>query len=283
VLDTVLLALAASASWGTADFAAGFMTRHVPLLTVLAVAQLLGLVAAATIVAASGAPLPATGPALASLGAGVAVIGGLACFYRGLAAGTMSIVAPIAATGVVIPVAVGVASGNRLATIQVVGMLAAVLGVALAAGAPNTSVAVPDRRAHRQGVVLALVSACAFGCYFLLAHIGARGGVPWFLLLAHITSVGGVLAMMVVARSRPRLPAAGDLGVLAVAGALDFGATALYGLANRHGQLAIVAVAGSLYPVATVLLARSFLRERLGRPHALGVALALAGVAMIAA
>jgi drug/metabolite transporter (DMT)-like permease len=283
VLDTVLLALAASASWGTADFTAGFMARRVPLLVVLAVAQLLGLVAAAVIVAASGAPLPAAGPALASLGAGVGVIGGLACFYRGLATGTMSIIAPIAATGVVIPVAVGVASGNRLAAIQVVGMLAAMLGVALAARAPNAAAALPDRRAHRQGVVLALVSAGAFGCYFLLAHIGARGGVPWLLLLAHITSVAGVVAMMAIARSRPRLPAAGDLGVLVVAGVLDFGATALYGLANRHGELAVVAVAGSLYPVATVLLARSLLRERVGRPQALGVALALSGVAMIAA
>ena len=66
-------------------------------------------------------------------------------------------------------------------------------------------------------------------------------------------------------------------------GSLDFGATALYGVANRGGALSIVAVAGSLYPVATVLLARSVLAERLVRAQALGVGLALAGVALIAA
>jgi len=92
-----------------------------------------------------------------------------------------------------------------------------------------------------------------------------------------------VLGARVVMRARPQLPAGGDLGLLALAGVLEFAATGLYGLANRHGQLSVVAVAGSLYPVATVLLARAVLRERLVRAQAFGVALALVGVALISA
>jgi drug/metabolite transporter (DMT)-like permease len=284
VLDTVLLALAASLCWGTADFTAGLKARTVALPTVLLLAQGVGLALSVPLVVLSGRSFPAAGPALASLGAGVAVIAGLACFYRALAAGTMSVVAPVAATGVAIPVLVGLFGGNHLAAVQAIGMLVAVLGVVLSSRHPAADRTVAGRRAHRDSIGLAVIAAVAFGCYFLLAHIGTRGGVAWLLLLANITGVAGVMAIGLLARSplRARAPL-GDLGVLTLAGVLEFAATGLYGLANRHGQLSVVAVAGSLYPVATVLLARVVLHERLIRVQALGVSLALVGVALIAA
>jgi len=282
VLGAALLALAASATWGTADFAAGLMTRSMHVGVVLLIAQGIGLVLAAAVVVASGAAVPGTGPALASLGSGVGAIGGLACFYRGLATGTMSVVAPVAATGVAIPVVAGVLGGDRLAVPQVAGMVAAVIGVVLVARVSDAGRTRVEARAHRGSVLLALAAACGFGLYFLLAHIGARGGVAWLLLLGHTSTLVGACVILVAARVPPRLPDAGGLGVLLLAGAFDFSATALYGIANRHGQLSIVAVAGSLYPVATVLLARTFLRERLAGPQAVGVVLALIGVALIA-
>lgn len=284
VLDTVLLALAASLCWGTADFTAGLKARTVALPTVLLLAQGVGLLLSVPLVALSGRALPAAGVALASLGAGAAVIAGLACFYRALAAGTMSVVAPVAATGVAIPVLVGLFSGNRLAAVQALGMLAAVLGVVLASRHPAAQSSAAGRRAHRDSIGLAVIAAVAFGCYFLLAHIGTRGGVAWLLLLSNITGVAGVLAIAMLTRSPlPARAPPGDLLVLALAGVVEFAATGLYGLANRHGELSVVAVAGSLYPVATVLLAWVVLRERLVRVQALGVSLALVGVALIAA
>ncbi|HEY7968296.1 MAG TPA: EamA family transporter [Solirubrobacteraceae bacterium] len=282
MVGTVLLALAASLCWGTADFTSGLIARSVPLLLVLLLGQGVGLLAAAVIVVVADSPFPAAGPAAASLVAGLCVIVGLGCFYRALAVGTMSIVAPIAATGVAIPVVAGVLGGNHLAAVQVAGMAAAVAGVVLASRHPGGDAAAGV--SHRSAVALALGAAAAFGGYFVLAHTGARGGVPWLLLLAHITTVVGVaLAVVVVRMPRPASLPRARLGLLGAAGALDFGATALYGVANRGGQLSVVAVAGSLYPVATVLLARTVLAERLVRTQALGVGLALAGVALIAA
>jgi len=284
VLDTVLLALAASLCWGTADFTAGLKARTVALPTVLLLAQGVGLLLSVPLVALSGRALPSTAVDLASLGAGAAVIAGLACFYRALAAGTMSVVAPVAATGVAIPVLAGLLSGNHLAAVQAIGMLVAVLGVVLASRHPAGDASAAGRRAHRDSIGLAVIAAVAFGCYFLLAHIGTRGGVAWLLLLANITGVAGVLAIALLTRSPlPARTPSGDLRVLALAGVVEFAATGLYGLANRHGELSVVAVAGSLYPVATVLLARVVLRERLVRVQALGVSLALVGVALIAA
>lgn len=284
MLATVLLALAASACWGTADFTSGLKARRVPLVLVLAIGQGIGLVWAVVVVLASGRSAPAAGPFAASLGAGLCVIAGLGCFYRALARGTMSIVAPIAATGVAIPVLVGVSGGDHLAAAQVAGMFVAVAGVVLASRPAEAELTSADRRAHREAVGLALASAVAFGCYFLLSHAGARGGVAWLLLLAHAASMLPVAVAVVAIRPRPGRPPAlrADAAVLVLAGSLDFGATALYGLANRQGQLSIVAVAGSLYPVMTVLLARWVLRERIARIQAAGVCLALAGVALIA-
>jgi drug/metabolite transporter (DMT)-like permease len=282
VLDTVLLALAASLCWGTADFTAGLKARTVPLANVLLFAQGIGLALALVVVVAGGRPFPSAGPALASLGAGAAVIAGLACFYRALAAGTMSVVAPVAATGVAIPVLAGVLGGNHLAAAQVAGMAIAVLGVALAARHPAAGGTAAARRRHRDSIVLAVIAAVTFGCYFLLAHIGTRGGVAWLLTLANVSGVLGVLAVAAARRSPLRPPPPADIRVLAAAGVLEFAATGLYGLANRHGQLSIVAVAGSLYPVATVLLARVVAKERLARLQSIGVGLALVGVALIA-
>ena len=283
MLTTVLLALAASACWGTADFTSGLKARTVALPLVLAVSQGIGFVLALVIVLASGRAIPGAGPIAASLGAGVCVIAGLGCFYRALAKGTMSIVAPIAATGVVIPVLAGVLGGDGLAAIQVAGMAAAIAGVVLASRQPGEGPLAAELRAHRDTVGLALLAALAFGAYFVVAHIGARGGVAWLLLLSHVSSLGGVFALLVLAR--PAIPArfGRDLGVLAAAGALDLAATALYGIANHGGKLSVVAVAGSLYPVATVLLARFILGERIVALQAAGVCLALTGVALIAA
>jgi drug/metabolite transporter (DMT)-like permease len=72
------------------------------------------------------------------------------------------------------------------------------------------------------------------------------------------------------------------LPIVLLCGTLDIGANVLYVLAAHHGMLAIVAVLTSLYPAATVALAASVLRERLGRLQWIGVALALGGVAAIA-
>ena len=78
------------------------------------------------------------------------------------------------------------------------------------------------------------------------------------------------------------LPRGSDLAVLSLAGCGDLLATALYGLANTHGALSIVSVVGSLYPIATILLARAVLHERVRRVQAAGVFAALTGVALIA-
>jgi drug/metabolite transporter (DMT)-like permease len=271
----IAFALIASVCWGTADFLGGLYSRRLPVVLVLFAVQAGGLVVIAVVLAAAASPAPDARAAVAALAAGAAGVAALAAFYRALAIGTMSIVAPVSATGVALPVVVGVATGESLTTPVAIGLVVTVAGVILASsesaggGAPSGGL---------RSVGLALLSAVGFGTFFVAYDVAADGSVPWAMFLSRIIGVAplGVLALG-RARASPR-----DLAALAGVGLIDASAIGLYALANTHAALAVVSVVGSLYPVATVVLARLVLRERIRPVQAAGVAAALTGVALIA-
>ena len=274
------LAFASSLCWGLADFLGGLQSRRRPLVTVLLVAQVAAVVLGLAFVLASGDPFPALGPAALAVGAGVAGCAALAAFYRSLAIGTMSIVAPVSATGAAVPVLVGVASGERPGAVQVAGIVLAMVGIVLAAREPG---GVAPGRAMRSSLGLALLAALGFGSFFVLLDSATEdAGAPWALLLVRVGEVA-LLATLAVA-VRPRMPAGvRDASPLLIVGALDFLATALFALATTEGLLSVVAVVGSLYPAVTVVLARVVLAERVSRWQELGVVVTLVGVMAISA
>ena len=273
----IALSLVAACCWGTADFGAGLLSRRLTVATVIVAIQLVGLAGSALIVVISGDPFPGGHTVLASVLAGGSGLAGLTAFYRALAIGTMSVVAPIGATGVALPLIVGLAGGDDPAPAQAAGLAIAVAGVLLASREPAERTGSVQMR----GAGLAVLAAIGFGGYFIGAHTGARGGVPWLLLLSHAVVVPSAAVLFLTRHAKP--PPAGDVLPLMAIAAFDLGATALYGVANRHGDLSIVSVVGSLYPIATLILARRVLHERLLRSQAVGVSLALGGVALIAA
>jgi drug/metabolite transporter (DMT)-like permease len=276
----VALSLAASLSWGAADFLGGVSARRHPLWAVVVLSQLAGLALALVLVVAFAGPPPAAGRLALAAAAGVAGAVAIAAFYRALAIGTMSVVAPVVATSAVIPVLAGLAAGERPARLQVVGIALALVGVVLAARERSESRASRARLAR--SVALALVAAIGLGILLVGLQVAGEGGPLWALLAARAASVLAlVVATLVV---RPRLavrPAA--LPSLLVLGVLDTGANALFVLATGEGLRSVVAVLASLYPVVTVLLARVLLGERLAGLQAAGVGLALTGVAALAA
>jgi uncharacterized membrane protein len=275
----VLLSLAASSCWGVADFLGGLQSRRVPVAVVLCVVQGAGLVVVVAIIAITGEPFPGARAAILSVVAGTGGIIALGCFYKALAIGTMSIVAPISATGVTLPVVVGIATGDRLSTIVAVGLAVTFMGVLLASREQHDDA--ERAAAGKLSVVLALVAAVGFGSYFVMSDAAADDSVLWLLVLARSIPVPA-LALFAWARRMPA-PKGRTASTLVLAGTLDCSATALYAVANTKGALSIVSVVGSLYPVMTLLLARVVLGERIRRLQQVGVAAALTGVAMIAA
>jgi uncharacterized membrane protein len=278
-LIAVGLALAASACWGVADFVAGLNSRRLSALVVLLVQQAVGLPLVAAVILLSGEGPPSGRAIVLSLLAGAAGALALGAFYRALAVGTMSVVAPISASGVTLPVVVGIVTGDRPSALQAAGLVLTVAGVVLASREVHEGEPSP---ASRTSILLALVAGAGFGGFFTFSDVPADESILWLLLLGRSVAVTLIMGAGVMSGTLPgRLPAP-LLPALAVVGVLDVTATALYALANTKGLLAVVAVVGSLYPVTTVLLARFVLGERLRAVQGAGVVLAFGGVAAVA-
>jgi uncharacterized membrane protein len=278
----VLLALLSSVLWGSADFLGGTVSRRRMAVLVVGVSQAAGLLAALLIALAVGAFDDPTGYLPWAIASGLAGMVGLVCFYAALAAGTMGVVSPIAALGVVVPVVVGLARGERPSALQLLGIAIAIVGVVLASG-PEL-----QGRAGARPLVLAVVAAVGFGLALLFIAEGSRSSTVMTLVTMRATSVSVLAVALVVALARG-LPRSAvelgwrDLGLVAVVGVGDLFANQAYGAASRRDDVSVVAVLGSLYPVMTVLLARFLQGERLGRAQTAGVSAALAGVVLIAA
>jgi drug/metabolite transporter (DMT)-like permease len=274
------LALVASVAWGIGDFIGGAKTRVLPVLVVLVCSQAVGFLWIAGVAVVAQEPAPGAGDAALAALSAVAGTAGLAFFFRAIAIGKMSLVVPIASLSAVVPVVVGMATGDRPSAIQLVGMLIALAGAVLASREPGE-----DRRGGSRlaaGVLLAGMSAFAWGWFFLAIDAASDGGAVWASLVNRTTSL-----LLLVAASlflRPRLMAARPhMPALALAGTLDVSANLLFAAASTKSLVSLVSVAGSLYPVVTVLLARVVLKERVHRVQEAGVVAALGGVVLIAA
>jgi drug/metabolite transporter (DMT)-like permease len=273
---TIALALGASLSWGVADFFGPLKGRTLGTSRVLLYAQLGGLAAIAIPVALRAAP-PASATALLAIPAAISGTLGLYAFYRGMAVGAMSVVAPIAGVSAILPVIVGIASGERPSRISIGGIACALAGVFLASrepGARGTTVAA--------GAGLALLAAIGFGGYFPPMHAAGNADFWWASLFFRIASTSVVVAAIAVRRPGVSVSRR-DLPILVLIGIGDMLGNLLFAAASRSGLVSVTSVLASLYPIVTVVLARAVLAERVSRSQEAGVLLTLAGVVLISA
>ncbi|HEY7762988.1 MAG TPA: DMT family transporter [Actinomycetota bacterium] len=275
------LALASGLTWGSADFVGGVMSRRLPTAVVMVVSQGAGLLLTSGLVVALGEPVPESRYLVAGALGGLAGAVGLASLYRGLAVGRMSIIAPIAALSGGVPVIVGFLQGERPAAVQLAGMALAGAGVLLAVRVPEPPDVV-ERRGTR-GVGLALMAALFLGLFVTSLDAAGEASALWASLMVRVVSVPLFVIAAIATARHARRPTGKELGILVGVGAGDNAANVMFALAARQGLLTLVSVLGSLYPVATVLLARWFLHERLARWQVGGVVAAFTGVALIAA
>jgi len=228
------------------------------------------------VVVIRGVPL-VPGPWIAAgVVAGLAGLVGLSAVYRGMAIGVVGVVSTIAATGPVIPILVGLVLGERPSVLQFVGILVTLAGIGLLAF---------DRRPQSggklvPGVGLALLAALAFGIFLVAIKYASRPDPLWGVLATRTGSVSALLLLGLAFRSRIRVQRTDMLPLLTV-GVLDVSADVFFAFATTIGLLSIVSILSSLYPVATVILARIVLKERMLRLQQVGIGLALAGVLLI--
>jgi drug/metabolite transporter (DMT)-like permease len=283
-LNFIGLGLAASAFWGASDFLGGLATRKAHVVGVVAVAHSLSLGLLLLAALATHSPLPLQRFALLGLCAGA--FGGVALilYYQALSLGEMGITTAL--TGLLtalVPVVYSFFTQGSPKSTQIAGFVVAAAAIALIAYAPA---GLPRPLA----LGLASIAGVGFGVFLVVLKIGSAQSLLWQLIYSRVASatlaVGIVIGMQLRAgesaavwRTRARedrfLWMAGSAGVLEATGSL------LYMRAAREGRLDVAAVLASLYPVATIILAAWFLKERATSSQTLGMALALGAVVLV--
>jgi drug/metabolite transporter (DMT)-like permease len=264
--------------YGVADVAGGLATRRTHVVTILigAYASSLPLILLAAFL--SGSPLPEPTALAWSAAGGAAEAAAAGLLYLALASGTMGVASPLAAVvGATIPVAVGLATGERVAPPQAFGMLLAFGAIVLVAAPQRSAVA-----ANRRAAPLAVASGGMFAISFIAFSRAGVGSDPfWVAAVARITGLA-IVGVLAAVMSQPLVAPRGLRRLVAVVGLLDATALVLLLMAYGGGRLGPTTVLISLYPAVTVVLAALFLRERMARAELLGVGFALVAVTLLA-
>jgi drug/metabolite transporter (DMT)-like permease len=289
----IVLALAAATSWGSSDFVAGLLGRRCSALSIVVGAHLAGLAGILALLPFLPGDASA-GNLLWGAAAGLSGGVGAALLYRGLAIGRMGVVASMTAAGAAcLPALVEFVGGGRASPTVLLGALLALVAIVVLS-VPNGHVAAaspprPGRLAvssvrrwlAQPGLSEALLAGVGFAGFFVGLERTTQDAGLWPLFGARLASVT-VLGAVALLRGHTILPARRARVGVGVVGLLDATAGALYLLATRHGVLSVVAVLSSLYPGATVLLARVFEGERSHPVHRFGLLVAAAGVSLMA-
>lgn len=250
-----------------------------PVISVLLISQPFGLAAAVVwALNAGGRPPAAIDLAVAAAG-GVAGALALGALYAAMSRGMIGLASPISATGVLVPFVYGLARGESLSLLALIGAVLAIAGILFAVHQAGSA---RPARADLLGLLFAAGAALGFGVMFVGVAVAAKHSPAWAVLAVRTGGCVIITAGALLAR-RPFAVAHFDLPRLAAIGVLDVFGSALYALGTRHGHVSLVAVAASTYPVVTVLLAARVLGERLGRSQRVGVTVAIVGIAAIAA
>ncbi|MEO6471446.1 MAG: DMT family transporter [Aeromicrobium sp.] len=272
----IVLSLLSAFSYGISDFLGGLFSKKVSAWQIAVVGQ-----SSSTVCATIGGLFVGGSPSTADWAwAAVAGLGGgfgTAFLYRGLARGRMSVIAPISAIGsALVPVAIGLITGDRPSFLVLVGVLCAFPAIFLISQVVDTD------PSHEGGIIDGVLAGLGFGFMFaLLGQVGSDAGMlP--LGITQLTSVVAVILTATVLREAwvPRSRAAFKPIVM---GPLGFVATGTFLYATHHGLLSVVSVIAALYPASTVVLASLVLREKIHTNQAFGLVLAATAVALVAA
>ncbi len=276
-MNTLLLALGASLTWGVADFVGPWQSRALGTLRVLVWAEIAGVAATllAAIIRGSGPHDPAV---LLAIPAAISGTLGLYAYYRGMAIGAMAVVAPIAGASAIVPVIFGIARGDRPAPVQYAGIACALVGVFLASREHQAG----GQRKLAAGVGLAIIAAVGFGFYFPPMHAAGKADPIWASLIFRFTALVIIAVAALVRRPPLRLTRWKLLIVLGVGLGDTLGNVLFAAAAKSGGLVSLTSVLASLYPIVTVALAAIVLHERIARTQRIGVVLTLTGVILIA-
>lgn len=272
-------ALLSAASFGVSDFVGGYAARQIVALRVVLVSTPVSMVLLGILAVVAGGPISSEAVIWGSLG-GISQALGIWWFYAALGAGPISVVSPLSAlVDASVPVAVGVALGERPGPVAIGGIVLALIAVVLISREATDEDVKPHPFTGKV-VWLTIGSGLTLGLNFVLIDQTPVESRLWPLLFARAAAT--VLVVVMAASTRNlRLPTGLPMRLALLAAGLDTAANVTMLLALHDSLLSLGSVLIALYPAATVVLAIVVLRERVHRMQVLGMGLALVAVAMI--
>ena len=278
----VALASTSAVAYGISDYLGGVASRRARALRVVSVSYPISILLVAVVALAVGGAPTLVGAAwgLASgLAAGVAVW----TFYVALSRGPMSVISPVTAVlAASLPLAFGLAAGERPEATAVVGMLVAVVATVLVSLEGPDGSSAEHGRLTRPVFALTVVSGLTFAAFFVLLAQVPPGEGLWPVAASRVGASAVVLAAALAARERLR-PGSRLLAIGAVIAVFDVIANSSFYLASQAGMLSLVSVIAALYPAFTVVLALTHGGERLRAVQWAGLTLAAVAIVLLAA
>lgn len=276
---TIIFALGSALCYGVADFLGGFFSKRTSVWALTFVVQLVGcgFILFVAVFFLPGEPVrhDFVWGGLGGIANGI----GTAALYRGLATGSMSVVAPVSGVGAaLVPVAIGVSLGERPAALVWLGVVVALPAIWLVAQEPSES----DNHSGTSGIRDGLLAGLGFGLLFAtIDQIPEEAG--WLPLAFNEAVAGLVIAVVATAIGARWVPRERADWAGSASGLLVGLATGLFLLATQSGLLTVAAVLSSLYPAFTIILAAIVLKEHIHGARLVGLALSVVAVGLVVA
>ncbi len=282
-MTAIAFGLLTALLFGIASYLGPVLSRSHSPSAVLAVGQVAALAVATVLLVAGGASAPDGHFIVLGLLAGVANGLALAAMFEAGRFLPISVMAPIGATGGIVPVVVALTLGERPEVLQLAGIPLAIIGVVLvASGRGGPSGLRTLTTVGPIGLRLAATWALFYGIFLSLFAQSSTGDQTWAVFTSRLTLLGTALTLPLMRRSSLRLPRR-TVPLAAVNGLLILGGVISFGVATGAGLVSVVSVLATLSPLVTVAMAIVLLHERLGRWQQVGLAAAIVGIVLLAA
>ena len=282
---SILSGIVGMFGWGTYDFLGGVFAKQVGPFKSFFWSQLAGLVSVLLLafVFATSSHVPVLIIILFPIAAILYSVGYL-FFFKGLEIGNISIVAATMNLWAVFTMLFAfVFMGQRLSTIQTVGVVMIICGAALA------SLNWTDLRKQEYrlsaGVKEAVLGAFFFGIFWNISQvISKQVGWLWTTLFVKFGIVLFLLVFSLRAKREIGLTrtATKTKYVFVLMGVIEAGAVAAVNYGLTIGDAILITPIASALSIVTITLAIIFLKDKITKPQGLGIVTAISGIIVTA-
>jgi drug/metabolite transporter (DMT)-like permease len=270
----LLLVATATLLIGSADFFGGIASRKSAPLAIASWSQAAGVPVVLVVALVVGGSLGWSDLGLGVV-AGLGSALGVGVMYRGFSIAAVGVVAPIAsATAAVVPIAIGLASGERPSALVLAGVVLAVVAIMLVGYMPS------DGDVDRRGVGYGVVAGIGFGAMVIAYAATSPDSGVWSVVVGRSVAAAAAGVAVVVTGVRWAVDPSVRIATV-LAGVLAAVGMAAFVTASQSADLVVLGVALGLFPTVTAILAAVVLRERLRATQWSGIATAAIAIAMI--